>query len=78
MEQQDEVRYSRQVRFAPIGPEGQARLRAARVLLLGCGGLGAETANLLARAGVGFLGWWTAMWSSSRTSSGRPSSTKTM
>ena len=55
MEHTDEVRYSRQVRFAPIGREGQARIRAARVLLLGCGGLGAETASLLARAGVGFL-----------------------
>ena len=55
MEHADEIRYSRQVRFAPIGAEGQARIRAARVLLLGCGGLGAETANLLARAGVGFL-----------------------
>lgn len=55
MERDDHERYSRQVRFSFIGREGQARIRAARVLLLGCGGLGAETANLLARAGVGFL-----------------------
>jgi adenylyltransferase/sulfurtransferase len=48
-------RYVRQVRFAPVGAEGQARLRAARVLLTGCGGLGAEAAALLARAGVGGL-----------------------
>ena len=48
-------RYSRQILFAPIGAEGQARIRAARVLLTGCGGLGAEAASLLARAGVGFL-----------------------
>jgi len=48
-------RYSRQVLYAPIGAEGQARIRAARVLLTGCGGLGAEAASLLARAGVGSL-----------------------
>ncbi len=48
-------RYSRQVLFSPFGPEGQARVRASRVLVAGCGGLGAESASLLARAGVGFL-----------------------
>jgi molybdopterin/thiamine biosynthesis adenylyltransferase len=48
-------RYSRQELFAPIGSAGQARLRAARVLVAGCGGLGSNTAGLLARAGVGLL-----------------------
>ena len=48
-------RYSRQELFSPIGPEGQARIRAARVLIAGCGGLGSNSANVLARAGVGFL-----------------------
>jgi molybdopterin/thiamine biosynthesis adenylyltransferase len=52
---QGDDRYSRQILHAPIGAEGQARLRAARVLLTGCGGLGAEAASLLARAGVGVL-----------------------
>ncbi|HMM35921.1 MAG TPA: ThiF family adenylyltransferase, partial [Thermoanaerobaculia bacterium] len=48
-------RYSRQVLFRPFGAEGQARVRQARVLVAGCGGLGAESASLLARAGIGLL-----------------------
>lgn len=51
----DPDRYSRQTRFAPLGPEGQAKLAAARVAVLGCGALGAASAVTLARAGVGFL-----------------------
>lgn len=51
----DENRYSRQVLFPKIGAEGQARLAAARVTLIGCGALGTVIANTLARAGVGFL-----------------------
>ena len=50
-----EERYSRQELFAPIGPHGQEHIRAARVLIAGCGGLGSNSADLLARAGVGFL-----------------------
>ena len=49
------TRYSRQERFTPIGPEGQARLRAARVLVAGCGALGSALAETLVRAGVGAL-----------------------
>lgn len=48
-------RYSRQELLGPIGPEGQARIGAARVLVAGCGGLGTVSASLLGRAGVGFL-----------------------
>lgn len=51
----DDPRYSRQQLFAPIGAEGQLRIGAGRVLVAGCGGLGAHSADLLARAGVGFL-----------------------
>src|SRR5450432_1289547 len=48
-------RYSRQVLFPGIGPEGQRRLSAAHVALVGCGATGAAAAGLLARAGVGTL-----------------------
>lgn len=46
-------RYSRQILFHGIGEEGQAKLLKAKVLLVGCGALGASHAEMLARAGVG-------------------------
>lgn len=49
------ARYSRQMMFGPLGEEGQRRLLASRVVLIGCGALGSVLANTLARAGVGFL-----------------------
>lgn len=48
-------RYSRQILFQPIGNSGQEKLLKSRVLLVGCGALGASHAEILARAGVGFL-----------------------
>jgi molybdopterin-synthase adenylyltransferase len=48
-------RYSRQMLFAGIGPEGQKRLLASRAAIVGCGAIGAATASLLVRAGVGYL-----------------------
>jgi adenylyltransferase/sulfurtransferase len=48
-------RYSRQIRFAPFGPEGQARIGEATAAIVGCGALGTVQAALLARAGVGRL-----------------------
>ena len=50
-----ESRYSRQTRFAPLGEEGQRRIAAARVAVVGLGALGSVQAELLARAGVGTL-----------------------
>jgi molybdopterin-synthase adenylyltransferase len=41
--------------FAGIGPEGQQRLLASRVTVVGCGAIGAAAANLLVRAGVGYI-----------------------
>ena len=51
---QDE-RYSRQILFPPIGKTGQDKLRNSKVLIVGCGALGASHAEMLARAGVGKL-----------------------
>ena len=48
-------KYSRQVLFSGIGEQGQARILASRAVVVGCGAIGAATANLLARAGVGRL-----------------------
>jgi molybdopterin-synthase adenylyltransferase len=48
-------RYARQMRFAPLGVEGQRRLSAARALVVGCGALGSVITSTLARAGVGRL-----------------------
>lgn len=48
-------RYARQIRFSGVGAEGQDRLRAARVTLIGVGALGTHIANTLVRAGIGFL-----------------------
>jgi adenylyltransferase/sulfurtransferase len=51
----DADRYSRQVLFPGIGSLGQQRLAASHVAIVGCGAMGAASASLLARAGVGAL-----------------------
>src|SRR5215218_1985435 len=53
----DEIaRYSRHLIMPEVGMEGQRKLKAARVLMIGTGGLGAPTGMYLAAAGVGTLG----------------------
>ncbi len=54
---EDEIRrYARHILLDEVGGAGQAKLRAARVLIIGAGGLGSPLALYLAAAGIGTIG----------------------
>src|ERR1700753_1480523 len=54
---EDEIqRYSRHILLQEVGGTGQAKLKAARVLIVGAGGLGSPLALYLAAAGIGTIG----------------------
>jgi len=53
---EEHIRYNRHILLPEMGEEGQLRLKNARVILIGAGGLGSAAAFYLAGAGVGHLG----------------------
>ncbi len=52
----DLERYSRQIILKKVGVLGQKRIQSAKVLVVGCGGLGTPVIDLLSRAGIGEIG----------------------
>ena len=55
MTPEENDRYARQIRLPQVGEQGQTRLAASRVLVIGMGGLGSPVAMYLTAAGIGHL-----------------------
>ena len=55
LDDQDALRYNRQILIKDFGIEGQEKLKKSRILIAGAGGLGSAAAFYLAAAGLGFL-----------------------
>jgi adenylyltransferase/sulfurtransferase len=56
LSQEEVLRYSRHLIMPEVGVEGQEKLQKARVLIIGCGGLGSPLSIYLAAAGIGHIG----------------------